>query len=705
MQAKEYEESIKKLNLWAEAYYTKDEPLVTDEIYDKLYHQVLEYESQNPDKISTNSPTKRVGDKIKDGFEKASHLSKMWSMEDVFDSFEMEEWFERVTKNLESDFYIEPKFDGASLNLIYKNGKLERAITRGDGEIGEDVTFHAKNIASIPKEIDYIDLIEIRGEVLMSFSEFERINADRISQNLPPFANPRNSASGSLRQLDSSITASRKLLFQVWGVGKNSLNFEKLDELMDFIYSLGFTKPPFRVVAKSLAQIEQSYQRLQKMRNSLDVMLDGMVIKVNDINTQKRLGYTQKYPKWMVAYKFPAVEKQTTIKSVNWQVGRSGVLTPVAILEPVEIAGAMVSRATLNNFDYIQKLDIKIGDTVTIIRSGDVIPKIIRVIKEHRELIPSNYRIRKFLKLYKELEIKSNKKATFNLIKRENPTLTLPFLHFKKVSRLLQNRIVRPKECPICKNKLLIEDILIKCQNLSCPARVVNSISYFASKPCMNIDGLGEKVAKLLYESGLVKSVEELYSLRLEDLTRLDGFKEKRAKKLLDAIEKRRVVECWRFINALGIEHIGEVASKKICQEFGDKFLDVEKESLIQIDGFGEEIAKSYLEFMRLNGKKVKKLLKYITLKIPKNEPKSTQMKSPIYDKRIVLTGSMSRPRSDIKAWLESFGAKVTSSLSKSSDILIYGEKAGSKYKKAKELGVETLSEDEVKEILNDFKK
>ncbi len=644
---KEYQKSVEKLNLWAEAYYKEDNPIVPDEVYDKLYHEVLEYEKAHPEEILPSSPTQRVGDKVKEGFKKAKHLSRMWSMEDVFNFQQLKKWYEKLSKEKADEFYIEPKFDGASLNLIYEDGRLQRAITRGDGEIGEDVTNNALTIKSIPKKIPHKSLIEIRGEVLMSFSEFERMNKERVSKGLEPLANPRNSASGSLRQLDSTITAKRNLLFQVWGVGVNSLEFNRLNELMDYIYSLGFKKPPLRRVCSSLEEIEKTYQELSNLRDSLDVMLDGMVIKVNNISLQEKLGYTQKYPKWMVAYKFPALEKETTIKDVVWQVGRSGVLTPVAILEPVEIDGAVVSRATLNNFDYIQKLDIRLSDRVTIIRSGDVIPKIIRVLKNYRDGS--------------------------------------------------QKPIPKPTTCPVCHQELLIEEILIKCQNLSCPARVVNSIAYFASKGCMDIEGLGEKVASELYESELVKSIEDLYNLELKDLLELEGFKEKRAKNLLDAINKSKDTECWRFVNALGIEHIGEVASKKICQKFGKEFLKADRDSLLEIDGFGEEITNSFLEFMRVNRDKVEKLLEIISIKIPQKETKES-----IFSKKsVVLTGTMSRPRSKIKSLLEELGAKVTSSVSKKTDFVIYGKSPGSKYQKAVELGVKLLSENEFWNLLN----
>jgi DNA ligase (NAD+) len=616
---------------------------VTDEVYDKLYHEVQNFEKEHPDLIDPTSPTQRVGAPIKDGFHKAKHLSRMWSMEDVFNDVEFEQWYERINKQFPNErYYVEPKFDGASLNLIYNNGALQQAITRGDGVEGEDVTNNARTINSIPLEIDHQGLIEIRGEVLMTIEEFERINKERLKRGEQPFANPRNAAAGSLRQLDPKITAARNLIFQPWGVGVNDLDFEYLSDLMAYIYDLGFRKPPIRRVCKSVEEIEEIYRELGKMRDTLPVMLDGMVVKVDRIALQEILGYTVKYPRWMVAYKFPAVEKQTRIKDVILQVGRTGVITPVAVLEPVNIEGAVVERATLNNFDYIEKLDIRIGDMVTLIRSGDVIPKIIKVLKEFRT-------------------------------GKEKP-------------------IQRPTHCPVCGSEVLDEGPLVKCQDLSCPARVVNAIIYYASKSCMNIDGLGEKIVEQLYEAGLVKEIEDLYHLKLEDLLKLEGFKEKKAKKLLEAIEASKGRECWRFVNGLGIEHIGEVASKKICEKFGLNFLDATKEELLEIDGFGEEMAESFLEFVRVNREKVERLMEIVKPTEPKEE---RTVDSAFTGKTVVLTGTMKEPRAKIKELLEHLGAHVTNSVSKKTDFVIYGEDPGSKYDKAKALGVPLLNEEE----------
>ncbi len=643
----EYKKAVETLKKWAYAYYIDDNPLVTDEVYDNLYREVEAYEKEHPDDIDPTSPTQRVGAPLKEGFAKAKHPSPMWSMEDVFNEKEFEEWMARIVRNFPDErYYVEPKFDGASLNLIYENGLLKRAITRGDGVEGEDVTNNARAINSIRLEIEHKEFIEIRGEVLMTKREFERINAERAERGEPLFANPRNAAAGSLRQLDPRITAKRNLVFQPWGVGEHSLKYEYLSEIMAFVYDLGFRKPPIREVCKSVEEIEAIYEKLKSMRESLDVMLDGMVVKVDRLAAQKALGYTVKAPRWMVAYKFPAVEKQTRIKDVVMQVGRTGVITPVALLEPVEVDGVIVERATLNNFDYIEKLDVRIGDMVTLIRSGDVIPKIVTVLKQYR----------------------TGK----------------------------ERKIERPASCPVCGSELLDEGKLIKCQNIDCPARVVNSIIYFASKQCLNIEGLGEKIVEQLYEAGLVRELEDIYHLKMEDLLKLDGFKEKRAQNLLDSIKKSKGTQCWRFVNALGIEHIGEVASKKICQTYGLEFVDLTKEQLMAIDGFGEEMAESFLEFMRVNRKKVERLLEIIRPVPPEKEQK---VESPFSGKRVVLTGTMKRSRGEIKAMLEHLGAKVSGSVSKVTDYVIYGDDPGSKYEKAKKLGVALMPEEKMWEM------
>lgn len=644
----DYKDALKKLSKYAHAYYVLDSPIITDEEYDILYRKVVDFENKNPDKIDKNSITLRVGGEILEGFLKANHLSRMWSMEDVFSEKELGEWIERVKKtNTNFTFYCEPKFDGASLNLVYENGNLKQAITRGDGYTGEDVTVNVKTMHSIPLNIKYFNLIEIRGEVVIRKDDFEVLNKNREIEGEALFANPRNAAAGSLRQLDSSITASRKLMFYPWGIGENTLEYKNLSEKMNFIYSLGFLEPPMRTITTETNKVCELYNHFISKRDEIPVMMDGMVVKIDEVSLQEELGYTVKNPRWMVAFKFPAIEKSTKIKDIVLQVGRSGVITPVANVEAVDIEGVKVERATLHNFDEIERKDIRIGDFVTIIRSGDVIPKIIKVQTHKRDKT--------------------------------------------------QKKVQRPTVCPVCYGELLDEGALIKCQNLKCSARVEASIIYFASRKALDIDGLGDKIVKQLYKEGLVKNILDIFSLSKDDLLKLEGFKEKKAQNLLNAIQNTKKSELWRFINALGIEHIGEVASKKISESFGENFLHVTVENLEEVDGFGKEMIASYMEFLHVNKEFVERLLELIDPTIPTiKEIKD----NPLKGKTVVLTGTMSRARDLIKEELENLGVKITSSVSKKTDFVVFGEDAGSKYDKALKIGVRLLSENELYELL-----
>ena len=643
-----YEDKVKVLKQYAYAYYVQDNPIATDEEYDTLYRSIETYEKQNPLHVDEYSPTKRVGGVIREGFSKATHKARMWSMEDVFDKDGLITWIQRIHKNVDgAEFFCEPKFDGASMNLFYDRGKLVQAITRGDGKVGEDVTQNVKTIHSVPLEIDYKEPIEIRGEVVIKIADFEIINAQRLDECESLFANPRNAAAGSLRQLDSSVTAKRRLVFQPWGIGENKLTQTKLSQKMDFIYSLGFLKPPMSQESKTIEDIEEFYKRVLDNRDKITMMMDGMVIKVDNIELQEDLGYTVKYPKWMCAYKFPAVEKITRINDVTFQVGRTGVITPVAEVEPVDIDGVRVERATLHNFDEIKRKDIKIGDSVIIIRSGDVIPKIIKVIEERRD--------------GSEEEIK---------------------------------RVIK---CPTCKSELLDEGALIKCQNLECSDRVVNSIIHYASKKALYIDGLGDKIVEQLHKEELIKSVKDLYFLQVEQLLELEGFKEKKAVKLLKSIESSKGVDLDKFIYGLGIEHIGEVAAKTLAIEYGFDWCNKKAAQIIELDGFGSEMSESLEEFLHVNLENILELQEIVQ---PKELEKIETIESIFSGKVIVITGSMSQSRGEIKTLLESHGAKVTGSVSKKTNFVIYGEDAGSKYDKAVSLGVETLSEEEMRRAL-----
>lgn len=636
MNEKQYQNAIKILNEWAHAYYTLDKPIASDAEYDELYRQILNYEAKNPLLIASNSPSRRVGAEILKGFEKMAHIKALWSMEDIFDQNELKEWLERGNKqNLE--LYIEPKFDGASLNLLYENGQLFSAITRGDGKIGENVTQNARTITSIPLTIPYKERIEIRGEVLITKSDFNAINQELTKQGKQTLANPRNAAAGSLRQLDSAITRSRRLKFYPWGVGENNLKFTKHNQIMEFIHSLGFLQDEFCVLCVGLENAQNAYNELLRRRESASILMDGMVLRLNDVSQEAKFGYTVKFPRFMVAYKFPALEKSTIILDVVWQVGRTGALTPKAICQSVNIDGANVQHATLHNYDEICRLGVKIGDVVSIIRSGDVIPKITGVLRPGKE----------------------------------------------------QKEIIKPKFCPQCASKLFDDGAILKCQNLACKARVLNNMIYFASKKCMNIDGLSSATIRLFYELGLIKNISDLYRLKQSDLENLEGFKDKKITNLLNAIAASKTPSLERFIASLGIELIGEVAAKKIAQHQKQNWRNASYDELISIDGFGENMAKSYLEFMRINREKIDELLSFITPKIQTQTPQTSQ----ISNKTFVLTGTLSAPRQNFKERIEALGGRVSSAISSNTDFLLCGQNAGSKLNKAKELGVEILNE------------
>ncbi|WP_108060302.1 NAD-dependent DNA ligase LigA [Poseidonibacter lekithochrous] len=644
----QYELEIQKMISWAHAYYVEDNPLATDEEYDQLSRACLAYEQTYPQNSHPNSPNKRVGGYVLEGFEKASHLSRMWSQEDVFDTQELVDWINRAKKvHSDLEFMCEPKFDGASLNLIYENGLLKQAITRGDGSIGEDVTNNVKTIHSIPLQIKEKGLLEIRGEIVIKKDDFEQINEQRLKDNEAAFANPRNAAAGSLRQLDPNITAKRKLFFNVWGVGENTLEFDRTSDMMQYIYSLGFATPPLQTITTTVDGIEETYHKIIAARDSIEMMLDGMVVKINHIEVQEELGYTVKFPRWSCAYKFPAVEKTTKIKDIIQQVGRTGVITPVAVVEPTHIEGSMVERASLHNYDEIERLDLRINDEVIIIKSGDIIPKITKVFTDRRDGS--------------------------------------------------QKEVARPTQCPECQSELLDEGTLIKCQNLDCPSIVTNSIIYFASKNCMNIDGLGIKIVEQLVKEKKIYDILDLYSLKYEDMQDMEGFKEKKISNLLNAIANTKGTALHRVINALGIEHIGEVASKQICLEFGLNVINIDLDSLIALDGIGEQMAKSFVEFMRVNNTLVLKLIDFID---PEVEVRVEVEENAFKDTTVVLTGTMTKSRGIIKKDLEALGAKVSSSVSKKTDYLIYGEDAGSKYDKAVTLGVKTLTQSEMEAMI-----
>lgn len=640
-----YKQKTELLKKMSYHYYVLDDPIASDDEYDRLYVELLEYEKQHPKDIDSTSPTQRVGDEIKEYLQKITHIEKMWSLNDVFNVEELRLWVDRIYKNSGNlVFMCDAKFDGASLNLTYDNGILVTAATRGDGSIGEQVLENARTIHSIPLNIPYKDKIEIRGEIVISKNDFEKLNQERLENGENVFANPRNAASGSLRQLDSKITKKRKLRFIPWGFGYCDIQNNSFFERLNLIKSFGFIDTHLSRICNDIDEIERFYQELINIRHSYEIMLDGMVVRIDDIDKQNALGYTNKNPRFAVAYKFPPIEKQTRILDVSFSVGRSGVVTPVAELEKVNIEGASVSRANLHNFDEIEKKDIRINDIVLIIRSGDVIPKIIKPIKELR-------------------------KGDEIIIKR-------------------------PDVCPICKTELLVENVLIKCQNLQCKARVKNSIIYFCSKKAMDINGLGEKIIDFLFENGIIKNIKDIYHIQYSDLEGKESWQDKKINNLINAIENSKKTQLWRFINALGIEHIGEGTSKKLASTLGFRIFNISYDELVQIDGIGLESAKSVVLFMETNKNLINGLLEIIKPKIESNQSDA------LSNEIIVLSGSMSKPRDEIISRLESLGASIGSSVSKKTTMLVIGENPGSKMEKALELGIKILNENELDEMI-----
>ena len=742
MTNEQYLQKVALLKKMAYHYYTLDSPIASDEEYDNLYAEILAYESANPTQIVADSPTQKVGDEILTKFEKSTHIERMWSLEDIFNKDELMAWVERIYKNINAlenprfadkatnlRFMCDAKFDGASMNLLYENGVLISAATRGDGSVGEQVLHNARAIESIPQNIAYKGKIEIRGEIVIAKADFEALNELRLQNGESVFANPRNAAAGSLRNLDARITRKRKLTFIPWGFGfvgeslgesvnktihpstkikhiknratksqgikniiskhknnnvmvrafknpatknqgtKNIISKHKNNNVRAFRYhneiivvivspmsmqsffanlcaikSLGFKDSLLSKICANIDEIEAFYNHLIRIRDKYPIMLDGMVVRIDDLSLQNALGFTIKNPRFAVAYKFPAIEKTTQILSVSFQVGRSGVITPVAELESVNIEGANITRATLHNFDEIAKKDIRVGDKVLIIRSGDVIPKIIKPI-----------------------------------IERRNGS---------------EVAIEKPRFCPVCGSELLVEDILIKCQNLSCKARVMNSIIHFCSKKAMNIIGMGDKIVEFLFENGLINNILDIYALKSADLAGREGFGSKKIENLLNAIEGSKNAPLWNLLNALGIEHIGEGSSKKLASVLGERIFNANREELLEIDGIGEEMAESIVLFMQTNAEFIAKLREIIKPQMPKNGESSVDS-SILSSEIIVLTGTMSKSRDEIALLLESMGAKITNSVSKKTTMVVYGENAGSKLEKAKELGVRTMSESE----------
>ena len=640
-------ELVDLLNRYADEYYRLDRPSVSDAEYDRLYRELLELEKANPDQVLPHSPTHRVGGKILDGFEKFTHQYPLYSLQDAFSKEELEAFDQRIRKEFPQATYIcELKIDGLSISLTYEAGRLLVGATRGDGSVGENITENLKRVKDIPLTLPEPLDITVRGECYMPKASFERVNLERQEKGEPEFANPRNAAAGTLRQLDTGVVAQRGLssfLYQEASptdAGSQSQVLAELDRL-------GFRTNHDFVLASTMAEVWKFIEKIAAKRNELPYEIDGIVIKVNDLAIQEELGFTVKAPRWAVAYKFPAEEKEAEILSVDWTVGRTGVVTPTANLTPVQLAGTTVSRATLHNVDYIAEKDIRIGDTVIVYKAGDIIPAVLRVVEGKR----------------KQQEV-------------------MPI----------------PTACPSCESPLMHyeDEVALRCINPHCPSQIMNRLEHFASRDAMNIAGLGTSIVEKLFKTNLVKDVADIYKLSVDDLLQLEGFKEKSAEKLYQAIQASKENSAEKLLFGLGIRHVGSKASKILLEKFGnlENLAKANSEEIAQIDGLGQVIAKSLVTYFDSQGaqellvelKEAGVNLNYLG-QVAREDAALSGL-------TVVLTGKLERlKRSEAKAKLESLGANVAGSVSKKTNLVVAGSDAGSKLAKAQELGIEVKDE------------
>lgn len=640
-------ELVELLNRYAFEYYTKDAPSVSDSEYDKLYRELVELETAHPEDVLPESPTHRVGGVVLKGFTKYQHQYPLYSLQDAFSREELEAFDQRVRKEFPSVHYVcELKIDGLSISLTYENGILVTGATRGDGSIGEDITENLKRVKDIPLVLPEPISITVRGECYMPRASFDRVNQVRQENGESEFANPRNAAAGTLRQLDTKIVAKRNLatfLYQeVSPTDKTSQ-----EGVLEKLAQLGFVVNQERVLAKDMDQIWSFIQKVAQLREGLPYDIDGIVIKVDDLAIQEELGFTVKAPKWAIAYKFPAEEKEARLLSVDWTVGRTGVVTPTANLTPVQLAGTTVSRATLHNVDYIAEKDIHQDDTVIVYKAGDIIPAVLRVVTD------------------------------------------------KRVSDL---PLAIPTNCPSCQSQLLHfeDEVALRCINPLCPAQIKEGLIHFASRDAMNITGLGPAVVDKLFANHLVADVAGIYRLTVEDLLTLEGVKEKSAEKLYDAIQASKENSAEKLLFGLGIRHVGSKVSQILLQEFHDldQLATADPERIAAIDSLGMVVAQSLESYFSQEGSRQLLLelkeagvnLAYLGEKVAADAALSGMT--------VVLTGKLERlTRSEAKAKLESLGAKVTGSVSKKTDLVVAGSDAGSKLTKAQELGIQVEDE------------
>lgn len=640
-------ELVALLNRYASEYYTSDNPSVSDSEYDRLYRELVELEAAYPDQVLADSPTHRVGGKVLDGFEKYSHQYPLYSLQDAFSREELEAFDARVRKELPHPTYIcELKIDGLSISLTYEKGILVAGATRGDGSIGENITENLKRVKDIPLTLPEKLDITVRGECYMPRASFDQVNQARQENGEPEFANPRNAAAGTLRQLDTAVVAKRNLATFLYQEASPSTR-DSQEKVLKHLEQLGFVVNPKRILAKSIDEIWDFIQEVGQEREQLPYDIDGVVIKVNDLAGQEELGFTVKAPKWAVAYKFPAEEKEAQLLSVDWTVGRTGVVTPTANLTPVQLAGTTVSRATLHNVDYIAEKDIRKDDTVIVYKAGDIIPAVLRVVES------------------------------------------------KRVS---EEKLDIPTNCPSCDSQLLHfeDEVALRCINPRCPAQIMEGLIHFASRDAMNITGLGPSIVEKLFAANLVKDVADIYRLKEDDFLLLEGVKEKSASKLYQAIQASKENSAEKLLFGLGIRHVGSKASQLLLQHFHtiENLAQADPEEVASIESLGSVIAQSLQTYFATEGSKILlDELKEAGVNLA-YKGQTVVADAALSGLTVVLTGKLERlTRSEAKSKLESLGAKVTGSVSKKTDLVVAGADAGSKLQKAQELGIEVRDE------------
>ncbi|AKI57269.1 NAD-dependent DNA ligase LigA [Streptococcus agalactiae] len=641
-------ELVSLLNQYAKEYYTQDNPTVSDSQYDQLYRELVELEEQHPENILPNSPTHRVGGLVLEGFEKYQHEYPLYSLQDAFSKEELIAFDKRVKAEFPTASYMaELKIDGLSVSLTYVNGILQVGATRGDGNIGENITENLKRVHDIPLHLDQSLDITVRGECYLPKESFEAINIEKRANGEQEFANPRNAAAGTLRQLNTGIVAKRKLATFLYQEASPTQK-ETQDDVLKELESYGFSVNHHRLISSSMEKIWDFIQTIEKDRISLPYDIDGIVIKVNSLAMQEELGFTVKAPRWAIAYKFPAEEKEAEILSVDWTVGRTGVVTPTANLTPVQLAGTTVSRATLHNVDYIAEKDIRIGDTVVVYKAGDIIPAVLNVVMSKRNQ---------------------------------------------------QEVMFIPKLCPSCGSELVHfeDEVALRCINPLCPNQIKERLAHFASRDAMNITGFGPSLVEKLFDAHLIADVADIYRLSIEDLLTLDGIKEKSATKIYHAIQSSKENSAEKLLFGLGIRHVGSKASRLLLEEFGNlrQLSQASQESIASIDGLGGVIAKSLHTFFEKE--EVDKLLEELTsYNVNFNYlGKRVSTDAQLSGLTVVLTGKLEKmTRNEAKEKLQNLGAKVTGSVSKKTDLIVAGSDAGSKLTKAQDLGITIQDED-----------